>query len=64
MGTALAVHCVRAGKTATLLATALDQPVVEAQRRGDRHPALGVPLPAGIDCVEEGDWDEQLRRLA
>jgi glycerol-3-phosphate dehydrogenase (NAD(P)+) len=62
MGTALAVHCVRSGKPATVLATAFDQAVVEAQRRGEQHPALGLPLPAGVDCVEDAKWDEPLAR--
>ena len=62
MGTALAVHCLRAGTPATLLATGLDEAVIDAQRRGQPHPTLGVPIPAGVDCVEADKWDEPLRR--
>jgi glycerol-3-phosphate dehydrogenase (NAD(P)+) len=62
MGTALAVHCLRAGTPGTLLATELDEAVVDAQRCGQPHPALGVPVPAGVDCVEADKWDEPLGR--
>src|SRR5215470_14307023 len=62
MGTALAVHCLRAGTPASLLATEFDEAVVDAHRRGFQHPALGVPIPAGVDCVEADKWESSLAR--
>jgi glycerol-3-phosphate dehydrogenase (NAD(P)+) len=62
MGTALSVHCQQTGSPVSLLATELDQAVVEAHRRGHRHPALGVPIPTGVDCVEADKWEEPLAR--
>jgi glycerol-3-phosphate dehydrogenase (NAD(P)+) len=62
MGTALAVHCLRAGTPASLLATEFDDAVVDAHRRGFQHPALGVPIPTGVDCIEADKWESPLAR--
>src|SRR5688572_9124195 len=62
MGAALALQCARAGVAVTLLATPFDEAVVEAHRRGGPHPALGVPLPVGVDCVASESWADVLSR--
>jgi len=62
MGTALAVQFLRAGSPPTLLATQFDEAVVEAHRRGQPHPSLGVPVPHSIECVEDTKWEEPLAR--
>src|SRR5262249_17404517 len=62
MGTALAVHCLRAGTPASLLATEFDDAVADAHRRRFQHPALGVPAPPGGACTEADKWESSLAR--
>lgn len=60
MGTALAVQLVRAGRETVLLATAYDDPFVDAHRAGDPHPALDVPFPEAR-LHTYGEWEQALR---
>lgn len=60
MGTALAVQLERAGNKVALLATQYDEAFVDARRRGDIHPGIGVPFPEATLFVH-GKWSETLR---
>src|SRR5438093_2841136 len=59
LGTALAIQIHRAGNQAALLATEYDEPVVDAYRRGDPHPAIGVPFPPAPLHARD-DWPAAL----
>ncbi|MCA1832400.1 MAG: NAD(P)H-dependent glycerol-3-phosphate dehydrogenase [Actinomycetota bacterium] len=61
MGTALAVQLHRAGNEVALLATKYDDLFVEAHRRGEDHPAIGVPFPPAPLHTHD-DWAGALSR--
>ena len=60
MGAAMTVQLARAGHDVHLLATEFDGPFVEAHRKGEVHPSLGVAFPKGMTMVEGPDWKEVL----
>jgi glycerol-3-phosphate dehydrogenase (NAD(P)+) len=57
MGTALAIVHVRAGMSVALLGTKFDDASIAACKSGRPHPALGITMPAGIECHHYVDWD-------
>ena len=61
MGAALAFVHARAGVRTALLGTAFDDEAIEAGRAGLPHPALGVPLPDGVECRPHDAWRAALR---
>src|SRR5439155_11369934 len=61
MGTALAVVHHRASVATTLLGTRFDGAAIEACRTGQPHPALGVPVPSGVECRPHDSWAAALR---
>jgi len=60
MGGALTVQLKRAGHPVHILATEFDGPFIDAHRRGEAHPALGMALPSDVTIVEAGDWENVL----
>jgi len=60
MGAAMTVQLARAGHPVHILATKFDGPFIEAFRRGEVHPALGVRFPDDVTIVEEADWKSVL----
>jgi glycerol-3-phosphate dehydrogenase (NAD(P)+) len=57
MGAAMTVQLARAGHSVHLLATEFDGPFVEAFRKGEKHPGLGVAFPDGMTMVEGPEWE-------
>lgn len=60
MGSALTVQLARAGHPVTVFATEYDAVFVDAFRRGDPHPALGVRLPDDVTVVDPDAWEGAL----
>jgi glycerol-3-phosphate dehydrogenase (NAD(P)+) len=60
MGAAMTVQLGRAGHSVHLLATDFDGPFIDAHRRGEKHPAIGVRFPEDMTIVETAHWDEVL----
>lgn len=63
MGAALAFVHARGGSSVTLLGTRFDDATVDACRAGRPHPALGVALPAGVECRPYDAWAAVLRNV-
>jgi glycerol-3-phosphate dehydrogenase (NAD(P)+) len=61
MGSALAIVHTRAGLHTALLGTKFDTATIDACRAGKAHPALGIALPAGIDCRRIDGWGAVLQ---
>jgi glycerol-3-phosphate dehydrogenase (NAD(P)+) len=59
MGAALGMHVAGSNPATVLLATQWDGAVVEAWRRGDVHPALGL-AHRSLPCRGYGEWDDVL----
>jgi glycerol-3-phosphate dehydrogenase (NAD(P)+) len=62
MGTALAIQLAKAGKDVTILATAFDGAFVDAMRRGEPHPGLGIPAPDGMEVRDHEAWAAELAK--
>ena len=60
MGAAMTIQLARAGHNVHLLATEFDGAFVDAHRRGDVHPSLGVKFPGDMTMVEGPQWEDVL----
>ncbi|MCA1830341.1 MAG: NAD(P)H-dependent glycerol-3-phosphate dehydrogenase [Actinomycetota bacterium] len=63
MGAAMTVQLMRAGNDVWIFTTPFDAPFVDAHRRGEPHPGLGVPLPPLTTFVEPDVWADALPKV-